>query len=70
MSLPNLIRLVRGDTLHDPRPNKALSVPDHLSSWKSYESRSGVKSSHTGSDQRGRQSFRAKHHLHRIVVLH
>ncbi|KAG6970307.1 hypothetical protein JG687_00002730, partial [Phytophthora cactorum] len=70
MSLPNLIRLVRGDTLHDPLPNKALSVSDHLSSWKSYESRGGVKSSQTGSDQRGRQSFRAKRHLHRIVVLH
>ncbi|KAF1782791.1 hypothetical protein GQ600_5779 [Phytophthora cactorum] len=48
MSLPNLIRLVRGDTLHDPLPNKALSVSDHLSSWKSYESRGGVKSSQQG----------------------
>eukprot|EP00644_Phytophthora_capsici_P013969 jgi/Phyca11/98814/e_gw1.3.382.1 len=37
MKLPDLIRLVRGETTSDPRPNKALSVPDHLPSWKHYK---------------------------------
>ncbi|OWZ16102.1 LOW QUALITY PROTEIN: hypothetical protein PHMEG_00010153 [Phytophthora megakarya] len=36
LTLPDFIRLVRGETAGDPRPNKALSVPDHLPCWSSY----------------------------------
>ncbi|KAG6964207.1 hypothetical protein JG688_00007815 [Phytophthora aleatoria] len=36
MSLPDLIRHVRGETRSDPRLNKALHIPDHLPSWKPY----------------------------------
>ncbi|ETK95462.1 hypothetical protein L915_01610 [Phytophthora nicotianae] len=39
MSLPDFIRLVRGETSEDPRPNKALGVPDHLPCWRSYKYR-------------------------------
>ncbi|ETM01899.1 hypothetical protein L917_01555, partial [Phytophthora nicotianae] len=39
MSLPDFIRLVRGETSEDPRPNKALGVPDHLPRWRSYKYR-------------------------------
>lgn len=37
LSLPDMIRLVRGETSHDPRPNKALTVPDHLPNWSTYK---------------------------------
>ncbi|OWZ20314.1 hypothetical protein PHMEG_0005284 [Phytophthora megakarya] len=36
-SLPDSIRHVRGETSSDPRLNKALSVPDHLPCWRSYQ---------------------------------
>ncbi|EGZ07316.1 hypothetical protein PHYSODRAFT_306527 [Phytophthora sojae] len=35
-SLPEFIRLVRGESQSDPRPNKALTVPGHLPCWRHY----------------------------------
>jgi len=37
MDLPDFVRLVRGETYLDPRPNKALVVPSHLPCWASYK---------------------------------
>ncbi|KAE9280210.1 hypothetical protein PR003_g28022, partial [Phytophthora rubi] len=39
MKLPDFVRLVRGETTSDPRPNKALEIPDHLPGWSSYPHR-------------------------------
>ena len=37
LTLPDFVRLLRGETAADPRPNKALEVPIHLPAWSSYE---------------------------------
>ncbi|EGZ18919.1 hypothetical protein PHYSODRAFT_332644 [Phytophthora sojae] len=36
MGLPEFVRLLRGETTSDPRPNKALEIPSHLPSWATY----------------------------------
>ncbi|POM74079.1 Hypothetical protein PHPALM_9013 [Phytophthora palmivora] len=35
-SLPDFVRLLRGETSIDPRPNKALEVPRYLPGWSTY----------------------------------
>jgi hypothetical protein len=39
MTLPDFVRLLRGETLEDPRPNKALEVPNHMPCWESFQYR-------------------------------
>ncbi|EGZ20813.1 hypothetical protein PHYSODRAFT_489139 [Phytophthora sojae] len=36
MQLPEFVRLLRGETEQDPRPNKSLIEPTSLSAWQSY----------------------------------
>ncbi|EGZ11850.1 hypothetical protein PHYSODRAFT_517489 [Phytophthora sojae] len=36
MQLPEFVRPLRGETEHDPRPNKSLIEPTSLSAWQSY----------------------------------
>lgn len=39
MELAVFVRLIRGEAQEDSRPNKALEIPSHLSSWSSYQYR-------------------------------
>lgn len=36
MPLPAFARLIRGESVDNPRPNKALEVPHHLDAWSTY----------------------------------
>lgn len=40
MLLPEFVRLIRGETSIDSRPNKALEIPSHLPGWTAYTHRS------------------------------
>ncbi|ETL34760.1 hypothetical protein L916_13055 [Phytophthora nicotianae] len=35
MQLPEFVRLIRGETSEDPRPNKGLEIPSHVEGWSS-----------------------------------
>ncbi|ETL88007.1 hypothetical protein L917_12893 [Phytophthora nicotianae] len=39
MQLREFVRLIRGETSEDPRPNKGLEVPSHAEGWISYKYR-------------------------------
>eukprot|EP00644_Phytophthora_capsici_P011690 jgi/Phyca11/552953/estExt2_Genewise1Plus.C_PHYCAscaffold_500197 len=37
VQIPEFVRLIRGETVRDPRPNKALETPNRHPSWDTYE---------------------------------